>query len=255
MKYLNPDNVTITYFNFTKRCGPFKMTDGDHPMKILDLTLCIEGTMHYLYNGEHITLNAGDGILILPGSFRERFESDIPTLYASFNLAFDYDEQFEIEGHLPGVVNSNILYLLELFKKDFVTVSSKKDEKCLSIFNYIYNHIYETVRITEKPHIKAIKQYISDNLAGDLSLSLLSEHVHLAPQYICSLFKKETGMTITQFILKSRIDHAKMLISATNESILDIAEGCGFSDYCYFSHSFKKLTGVSARQYRANLMK
>lgn len=255
MKLLNTDNVEITYFNYRKRDCAFRMSDGDHPMSILDLTLCVEGQMHYLYNGEHITLNAGDGILILPGSYRERYETNTPTLYASINLLFDREEDFEIEGYLPNVVNSDIIYLLDMFKKDFAIVSSRKDDKCLSIFNYIYSSIYENVCNKENPHVKAIKQYISDNLPDDLSLATLADYVHLAPQYVCTLFKKETGMTLTQFILKSRIDHAKMLISATSESILNIAEGCGFSDYCYFSHTFKKITGVSARQYRANLKK
>lgn len=255
MNLLNVDNAGITYFSYVKRDSTFRIQDGDHPMSILDLTLCIEGQMQYLYNGEHITLNAGDGILIVPGSYRERYETNIPTLYASINLYFNSEENFEIEGHLPGVVNSDILYLLDMFKKEFSTFSSRKDEKCLSIFNYIYNRIYETVCDKENPHVKAIKQYVSDNLSEDLSLATLAAHVHLAPQYVCTLFKKETGMTITQFILKSRIDYAKMLISATNASILEIAEGCGFVDYCYFSHTFKKITGVSARQYRANLKK
>lgn len=255
MKLLCTDKAGISYFNYTKRDGTFKLSEDGHPMTVLDLTLCIEGEMHYLYNGEPIDLHAGDGILILPGSYRDRYETQTPAKYASFNLYFNCDEEFEMEGYLPNVVNSNILYLLDLFKKEFSNLSSKRDEKCLALFSFIYNDIYETVSNKDNPHVKALKQYIFDNLSEDLSLSVLANHIHLAPQYICTLFKKETGMTITQFILKSRIDHAKMLISATNASILEIAEFCGFSDYCYFSHTFKKITGVSARQYRANLSK
>lgn len=252
MSFLKIDGINMTYFNYYKRDGCFRISDGDHPMELLDLTLCIEGEMHYIYNGEHITLHSGDGILIIPGSYRERLESDVPTLYASTNLVFNEKMEFEIEGYLPGVVNSSILYMLDLLKKDFVTVSPNREEKCLSAFSYIYNQVTETVCNDENPHVKAIKQFISDNLPSDLSLSKIAEHVHLAPQYVCSLFKKETGMTITQYSVNSRIDRAKMLISATNISIAKIAEGCGFSDYCYFSHTFKKITGVSARQYRAN---
>ena len=43
---------------------------------------------------------------------------------------------------------------------------------------------------------------------------------------------------------------AKRSIIATSDSISSIAEACGFNDYCYFSHAFKKITGVSANQYR-----
>ena len=255
MNLLKEDCALITYFNYTKRDGLFRMADGDRPLAVLDLTFCIEGEMHYIYNGKHIRLHSGDGIFMCPGSFRERFETNVPTLYASFNLIVGFDMEFEIDGYLPNIVNSNTLYLLDMFKKDFATVSPYRDQKCLSTFNYIYNQICETLCNTENPHVKAIKQYISENLAGNLSLSILSEQVHLAPQYICALFKKETGMTITQYILKTRIDAAKMMIIATNDTIFKIAEHCGFTDYCYFSHVFKKFTGVSARQYRSNLMK
>ena len=255
MSLLGIDGINMIYFNYYKRDNGFRIPDGDHPMEFLDLTLCIEGEMHYIYNGEHIVLHPGDGILIIPGSYRERLESDVPSLYASVNLVFNEKKEFEIEGYLPGVVNSSILYMLDLLKKDYVTVSPKRDEKCLSAFSYIYSQIVETVCNKENPHIKSVKQFIADNLSSDLSLSKIAEYVHLAPQYICTLFKKETGMTITRYIVNSRIDRAKMLISATNLSISTIAEGCGFSDYCYFSHTFKKITGVSARQYRANNLK
>ncbi len=255
MNLLKTDGINMTYFRYTKRTGDFKMFEGGRAFPCLDLTFCIEGEMHYVYNGEHIILRAGDGIMILPGTARERYESFTPTRYASINVTFDYQEEFEIDGYLPGVVNSSILYMLDILKKDYVTVSLNRNQKCLSAFSYIYNQIVETVCDREKPHIKAVKQFISDNLSGDLSLSRIAEHVHLAPQYICSLFKKETGMTITQFTLKSRIDNAKMLILSTNEPVSKIAESCGFSDYCYFSHAFKKITGISARQFRSEYLK
>ena len=251
MDLMDMQSVDISYFNYTKRTGGFRMSDGDRPMTILDLTFCIEGEMRYLYNGKKIVLRPGDGILIPPGSYRERYETDIPTKYASINLIFKRDMVFEVSGYLPGVVNSNVLYFLDLIKKDYMTVSSKRNEKCLASFLYIYNRICETVCNTENHHVMAVKQFISDNLSENLSLEVIANHVHLAPQYICALFKKETGMTLTRFILKARVDHAKMLMIATNAPILDIAESCGFSDYCYFSHSFKQVTGVSARQFRS----
>ena len=250
MNLLNSNGVSITYFKYTKRSDTFLLPLNEKPMSILDLTFCMEGELHYIYNGEHIILHPGDGIVILPGTFRERYETEMPVKYASINILFGKEQEFELDGYLPGIVDSRILYLLELIKKDFSVVSPNRNEKCLSAFSYIYNYICETVCNAENPHVKAIKQYVADNLKGDLSLGVLANHVHLAPQYICALFKKETGMTITNFILKARIDQAKMLILATNETILTIAEECGFSDYCYFSHAFKKITGISARQFR-----
>lgn len=255
MNLLNNKGVELTYFNYAKRTGGFLMMLNDKPLTVLDLTFCMEGEMHYVYNGEHITLHPGDGILMVPGSYRERYETDIPTKYASINLFFEQEQKFEFDGYLHGVINSSILYILDLMKKDYATVSPNRDQKCLSAFSYIYNILCESISNDENVHVKAIKQYIADHLTEELSLDTLASHVHLAPQYICTLFKKETGITITQFILKARIDKAKMLIIGTNDPVFVIAEKCGFSDYCYFSHSFKKLTGISARQFRSENLK
>lgn len=252
MNLLNNKGAEISYFNYAKRVGGFFMPKNEKALTVLDLTFCIEGEMHYVYNGDHIILHPGDGIMMLPGSFRERYESDIPIRYASINLIFDDEQKFEFDGYLPGILTSDILFMLDLMKKDFTTVSPRREQKCLSSFIYIYNHIFDTLCNIENHHIRALKQYISDNLCNDIALSDLAEHVHLAPQYICSLFKKETGMTITQFILKQRIDKAKMMIITTNDPVQLIAEKSGFTDYCYFSHAFKKVTGISPRRFRVD---
>ena len=255
MNLIKIEGAAVCYFNYIKREKmPGLYSDGI-PTHVLDLTFCIEGEMHYILDGKNICLHSGDAILIPPGSVRDRLETDIPTLYASINLVFDHEIHPAMKGLLASCIDSNILYLLNLFEKDFSTFSERKNEKCLSAFSYIYNYICEMVCSAENSHVKAIKQYISDNLTSELTLDAIANHVHLAPQYVCSLFKKETGMTVTGFILKSRIDLAKMLILATNESICKISESCGFTDYCYFSHAFKKITGISARQYKADRAK
>lgn len=250
MNLIRTDGIEMEYFNYLRRDVVFPIPTRDAPF--IDLTLCVEGEMHYLYKGETITLRAGDGILIAPGAIFERFETPHPgALYASINIFSEENMELEIDGYLPNVVNNDIMFLLDILKKEYPVVSEKRPEKNLSLFNYIYNNIVETICNNENPHVKRIKQYIFDNLEEDMTLEKIASHVHLAPQYICTLFKKEVGTTIMQFILKARIEQAKKAIIATNEPISRIAEGCGFDDYCYFSHVFKKITGVSARQFRA----
>ena len=251
MDLIKTSGVIMNYYSYKRKEYVAPIRNKETPMSVMDLTICVDGEMYYWYNGEYITLHPGDGILIVPGSHRERFETNAPgALYASINLIFDYPESFEINGYLPNILNSDILFMLELLKKEYPVVSPKRNEKCLAIFEYIYKCICETVCNNENPHVRTIKQYISDNITEDISLDTLSQHVHLAPQYICTLFKKETGMTITHFILKERIEHAKLAMVACDDPISKIAEFCGFNDYCYFSHAFKKITGVSANQYR-----
>ena len=110
----------------------------------LDLTYLLEGNMEYYYNDERILLRAGDAILYPPGSVRQRIYSSAPAYYASFNIEFTKSFQSPICGHLPKCIRSSTPVLLETFKKEFTSVSPHKQEKCASIFSYLYYQLLDT---------------------------------------------------------------------------------------------------------------
>ncbi len=92
--------------------------------------------------------------------------------------------------------------------------------------------------------------YIDFHYMEDVSLSLLADSCSVTASYLSSAFSKEIGMTITDYILQTRINRALALLNTTTLSIQEIASSCGFSDPNYFTRSFKKLKGQSPRQYR-----
>ncbi|MBQ8815686.1 MAG: helix-turn-helix transcriptional regulator, partial [Lachnospiraceae bacterium] len=179
-----------------------------------------------------------------------RLFSEEPCHYVIINAYIGNDDELQLCSFIPKCVNSNTIFLLETLVRDFGTVSSKKTEKCETLLAYLYYQLLERSCEGENPHIQHIKQYITDNISKGLSLNDIASSVHLAPQYACLLFKKHTGITITQFIINQRIDLAKRLIITEDNTLYKIAELCGFHDYNYFSKTFKKVTGLSAAQYR-----
>ncbi len=70
------------------------------------------------------------------------------------------------------------------------------------------------------------------------------------PNYLCSLFKKETGGTFVQYILRRRIEEAKFFLRYTENSVADIASFYQFSSQSYFIRRFKEVTGQTPVQYR-----
>ena len=96
---------------------------------------------------------------------------------------------------------------------------------------------------------RAIVQ-IDTDLAGDLSLRHLAQHQNINASYLSSLFKRETGQTITDFISGRRIQLARQLLATTQLQVQTVARYCGISDVNYFSKMFKKHTGKSPREYR-----
>ncbi len=240
-------------FSFYRRKSVIPLPELTIPY--MDLTYLLEGSMEYYLNGEKILLHAGDAILYPPGSVRKRTPSSAPAMYASFNILFPNDFQPLICGHLPNCIRSNTPVMLEAFKKEFTSVSAHKQEKCASIFAYLYYQLIDTVLDIENPHIKKAKQYIAAHLSEPLTLERIADAVHLAPQYLCSLFKKHTSGTVVQYITEERIDFAKRMIITQANSLYEIAELCGFGDYNYFSKTFKKITGTTASQYRKAKLK
>lgn len=95
-----------------------------------------------------------------------------------------------------------------------------------------------------------IKQYIKENLAEDLSLDQLSEVVFLTPNYISTLFKKETGVSFSAFVGMQKMEYAKKLLCQTKLKIYEVAEAVGYRDVQYFSRIFKKTFGKQPTDYR-----
>ena len=94
---------------------------------------------------------------------------------------------------------------------------------------------------------------IDSDLAADLSLHSLAQNQNISPGYLSTVFKKETGKTVTAYIHDKRMQHAQHLLSTTNLQIQTVALHCGILDVHYFSKTFKKEVGVTPGEYRRNL--
>ena len=95
--------------------------------------------------------------------------------------------------------------------------------------------------------------YIESNLSNDLNLNVLAKFGNVNPSYLSTLFKKETGYTLVDFITRKRVALAKQLLETTNLQIQSVAHDCGIADVQYFSKVFKKYEGKSPSKYKAEL--
>ncbi len=95
-----------------------------------------------------------------------------------------------------------------------------------------------------------IKEYIDNNLNKDLSLMSLGDVFKLTPSYLSTLFKNVHGIGVVDYINKSRIEKAKLLLKNTNMTIKDISDEVGFMNYNSFARVFKKYVGISANDFK-----
>ena len=104
-----------------------------------------------------------------------------------------------------------------------------------------------------KTYSKPIRRVITEidyDLTADLSLKTLAQFLNINPSYLSTLFKKETGATLTEYVNRKRVDHAILLLNTTDMQIQNIALYCGIPDVNYFTKTFKKLVGKTPKEYR-----
>lgn len=98
--------------------------------------------------------------------------------------------------------------------------------------------------------VETVKQMIKDNLAIEMSREELAQKVFVNPDYLSRLFKKETGMSLSEYMIQKRLMLAQQLLEATDLSIVEISGRTGFSYSSYFVRIFKKKIGITPQQYR-----
>lgn len=92
--------------------------------------------------------------------------------------------------------------------------------------------------------------HILHHLEASLKLNTVAATLHISPDYLSAAFKKETGVTFTQFVKQQKIGAAKEILKNTTLSIVEIASSLSFSNQSYFCKVFKEETGMSPITYR-----
>jgi len=103
------------------------------------------------------------------------------------------------------------------------------------------------------PAVGKIITIVEADLTADLSLNSLATTLNVSASYLSTLFKKETGKTLTEYVNGRRIEHAKKLLKTTNLQIQTVAGLCGIDDVHYFSKMFKNASGLTPKAFRENI--
>lgn len=126
------------------------------------------------------------------------------------------------------------------------SVSSLMSEMFRAYCRLVRNHSLSGY----SPLIQKAITYIDAELTGELRLHTLAGLLNVSSSYLSTLFKKEVGKTLTEYVTQRRIAHAKHLLKSTRLQVQTVAQHCGLEDVQYFSRIFKRLTGMTPRQFR-----
>ena len=96
-------------------------------------------------------------------------------------------------------------------------------------------------------------QYIHEHIHERIFLQDIADTFGISPNYLSQLFKKHMNVGISEYITNQKIDESKHLLKETNLKIYEISDQLGFESSFYFSKVFKKITGISPKDYRNRL--
>ncbi|MCU6792727.1 helix-turn-helix domain-containing protein [Paenibacillus sp. WQ 127069] len=179
-------------------------------------------------------------------------------------------------GHYGYKYCSMFVFLLLI---DLIKISHHSDEMFLKLFKekplfdqldqllqqsahemelWIYDNVIEPIieemlarSETQQRNItKALVQFIHDEYDLDLTLEACASRLHYNPNYLGQIFKKETGSTFSDYLSQYRLNISKKWLSETNAQVQEIAEKLRFSNSQNFIRYFKKMEGITPKQYR-----
>ena len=101
--------------------------------------------------------------------------------------------------------------------------------------------------------IQKVITRVESDLTADQTLNAHAQLLNVSPSYLSTLFRKEVGITLTEYVNRKRIEYGVMLLNTTNMQIQTIAQHCGISDINYFTRIFKKQIGKTPKEYRNSI--
>lgn len=158
------------------------------------------------------------------------------------DVQFIYDGT-NIDGYIGGSVFERIpaeqvvLQVTESFKKTNEVKYDELIEKIISGFT------------TTDDYIDFIKRYISLHYKDEISLNEISEILHVSRSYLSTLFKKNVGVSFTDYLIDFRLNRALEIYQEKKLPLTIVAELVGYQNYSQFSKIFKKRKGMSPREF------
>lgn len=221
--------------------------------------------------------------LVIPGSLSGRLTANQSGMFENsiFKLAKDlfkssFDNFSDQLKHLylgvfkhgmdrKAIVGFN--HKLELLSQSMQMILPDSDEVGTEVFAVTYQTIEEELE-TLNSHFNLISDHLSgrgislneltlqtvalviENFQQDISQKWITDRIHVTPSYLSHTFKKDMGITFTDYLNNIRITKAKRLICSQPIKMYEVAEATGFADYRYFSKVFRDLVGITPTEYQ-----
>jgi AraC-like DNA-binding protein len=233
----------------------------------IELLYVRSGQGFVLYEGEEITIQEGDTIIINTNclhSFRADPNSPLPFLYDCLII----DRAFCIQNGVDTTACHFIPHFHDVAMGQHMDDLRSSWEAGVSfpvairaaVLRILAHILTQTTGSVTPPapdasyknqHVKRAIRHMEENLSEPLSLSSTADAIGISRCHLAHLFRKSTGMSVVSYIQMLRCRHAIVLLRQSDLSIAEIAQECGFESVSYFDRCFVRQYGQTPRQIRA----
>ncbi len=182
----------------------------------------------------------------------ERFENILNAVISSEQFI----NRFAKDSDVCAIVHEDDLAEVEKIFEDLNEASVNKQyadaylaSAIIKLLIYIDKYAASTVTAPNTFFSSAIS-YINSKINEKITVDEVAQICHMSKYYFCRRFKQTIGLTIMEYILKTRLANAKILLGTTSLTISEISERCGFSGFSYFSRIFKENYGITPNEFR-----
>jgi AraC-like DNA-binding protein len=223
-----------------------------------NISYVISGEAEYIIDHKKYTVTAGD-LLCRPGGCIRSGKTFPDRLMQCFSVDFELKQApheatsipFPILSHIG--VRKDIIQLFHELSSTWVDKQPGYAMKLRGLFILILSRLFElTVYKIDSSsgdyRIKKVTRHIAIHYAEKLSVQEMAAMVELNTVYFGSLFQRETGCTMKQYISKTRIRNAENMLRSGEYKVKEVAENCGYSDVFIFYKQFKAIMGFPPSQ-------
>lgn len=247
---LDINQLNLIYYRHNKYRTACKI--APNTINFYEVTLVFKGVLNYSIDGVRVEADSGDMIFLKKGCLREREQSVNSVDYVSFNITST--QGLDMPALIKNVADNNEIKIMVAACNEITARSQDYDQRILHLFCCIMLQIQDNIRaLSANPLVEKIKKFINQNLSCKITLSDIGSKMFFSAVYCDTVFKKETGKSIIDYLIDERLTEAKRLLIEGSKSLKDIAESVGFNDYNYFSRIFKKRVGYTPSQYKKSL--
>lgn len=260
--FVTPSNQSLKLFHYVTSTGHFYYEDtynlSRETFNSYLLMYIVKGSARIFYNDFSSIVKAGD-IVFMNCYNPHGYESlgDLETIWFHFdgnNTKWIFEELYSLYDGSIVVSNSKevIIRINKIYKnhKDKKRISEPVQSAYIARILAEFFTNSNQVEDVKPSVIDEIVSYMDENYAKKLTLKELAKRAGLSEFYFSRLFKKETGYTIHEYLVKTRVTSAKSMLKARRMSLKEIAYECGFSNESSFSVTFKKHTGMTPGTFR-----